>query len=351
MYFLKSLILTIFLLSISYTFADKFFLRNYKFIPLLTVQDNLLGDYHPNQSAIYSVGNRNNPVFFHAKINKDGFRDNSIKVNCDKKILLLGDSMVFGWGLDTENTFSSILQKKIIDNGYCYEVMNFGAHFTSIGDMYTLTKEKLFKIKNVEYVFVNFYSGNDLSDMIQNENISRYNFKAAPDQDLKLRLMADKIFRFLIEKLAFSKNSLNPDMRYHDMSCEDTPYDVRPFNGKCRNDKDNKTDLSSLVEIKLDKKYYYLWDIYVNGVKKIKKTLNIEDNKFYFSHIPSFRNYKKEIFNVVGNDLNYIDFSKDFKKFEKNTDFMFFGDWHIKENAAKIVAERYFEAIKSSLIK
>lgn len=339
------------MLSISYTFADKFFLRNSFFIPLLTAQDNVIGDFHPNQSAIYAIGNKNNPIFFHAKINKNGFRDNSIKVNCDKKILLLGDSMVFGFGLDTENTFSSILQKKIIDNGYCYEVMNFGAHFVSIGDMYTLTKEKLFKIKNVEYVFVNFYSGNDLSDMIQNEYISRYNFKAATGQDLKLRLMTDKVFRFLIEKLAFSNYSLNPDIRYHKMSCEDTPYDVRPFNGKCRNDTDNKTDLAFLVEIKLDKKYYYLWEIYVNGVKKIKETLNIEDNKFYFSHIPSFRNYKYEIFNVDGNDLNYIDFSKDFKKFEKNTDLMFQGDWHINEKAAKIIAEKYFELIKDSLVK
>ena len=114
MFFLKSLILTIFLLSISYTLVDKVYLRNSPFIPLLSNQDNVLGDYHPNQNAIYATGNRNAPIFYHVKINKNGYRDNSIVVNCDKKILLLGDSMVFGWGLDTENTFSSILQKKLL---------------------------------------------------------------------------------------------------------------------------------------------------------------------------------------------------------------------------------------------
>jgi hypothetical protein len=350
--FLKSFLLSIYLLSLAYTFIDKIYLHNVLFIPLLTNQDEALGDYYPNQHGIYSAGNKNEPISYHVKINKNGYRDNSIKVNCDKKILLLGDSMVFGWGLDTENTFSSSLQKKLIENGYCYEVMNFGAHYYTIGDMYTLAKDKLYKIKNVEYVFVNFFSGNDLSDMLMNKNIARYDFKASPNQDLKLRLMTDKVFRFLREKLAFLNLGYNTDQKFSSQySCVDTPADVVSFRSVCRQDTDNKTDLLFLVEAKLDKKYEYLWDIYVNGVKKIKETLNIEENKFYFSHIPSHRNYKDEIFNVTGNDLNFIDFSKDFKKFDKNTDFMFFGDWHIKENAAKIVADKYFEAIKSSLVK
>jgi hypothetical protein len=352
--FFKSFLLSIFFISITYTIVDLFLSKSTKFIPLLTVQDNLLGDFYPNQIGIYSTIAGNPPINYHVKINKDGFRENSIKVNCDKKILLLGDSQVFGWGLDTQNTASSLLQKKLIENGFCYEVMNFGQHFVTIGDMYTKTKEKLYKIKNVEYVFVHFYSGNDLAELLHFMGISRYNFKAKSDQDLKLKLMTDRVFVTIREKFSILSLGYDTDseIAFQNQTCFKVPADVQIFNAVCRKDAElyKTTDLN-ILQNKLDEKFYYLWDIYIDGVKKIKKILNVDNNKFYFFHIPNHINYKEEVFNVTENDLNYIDFSKDFKKFEKNTDFTFQGDWHLNEKAAKIIADKYFELIRDSLVK
>ena len=45
-------------------------------------------------------------------IDENGFRDQLQNKNRDKKILMLGDSMTFGWG--ASETFSSILIRKLL---------------------------------------------------------------------------------------------------------------------------------------------------------------------------------------------------------------------------------------------
>ncbi|MGK7389735.1 MAG: arylesterase [Candidatus Cyclobacteriaceae bacterium M2_1C_046] len=51
----------------------------------------------------------------------------SFKVNQKEKVILFyGDSLTAGYGLSTEEAFPAIVQRKIIEKGYKYEVINAG---------------------------------------------------------------------------------------------------------------------------------------------------------------------------------------------------------------------------------
>lgn len=82
------------------------------------------------------------------KTNSEGFRDIERELNKPKdvfRILVVGDSFTFGWGVEAKQTYSSVLQKllneKIPAKKFKYEVFNMGLH--NIG-----TLEELEIIKN-----------------------------------------------------------------------------------------------------------------------------------------------------------------------------------------------------------
>lgn len=83
------------------------------------------------------------------KSNSDGFRTRDIPVNKDEnvyRIAVLGDSTAFGWGVNQQERFSDILEKKLNNSGgqYCYEILNFGIpgyttfHGKEVFDRYVL---------------------------------------------------------------------------------------------------------------------------------------------------------------------------------------------------------------------
>ena len=154
---LRSTLISILILTLIYTFFEKIILKDMFFMPLITMEDNFIGSFHPNQKQIYHA----NGYKWTATFNKDGYRDNTINSKCEKKILLLGDSQVLGWGLSDEQTISSKLQNLLSNNGYCYEVINLVSLFFTIGDMHSRSLEKLFNIENIEFVFLHFYFGDE----------------------------------------------------------------------------------------------------------------------------------------------------------------------------------------------
>ena len=97
-------------------------------------------------------------------LNSDGFRNN-YNVNIkNKKILMLGDSMTFGWG--AQNTFSIILENKLKD----YQVLNAGIGNTNtimqINNFFYNLKDKY----NYDLIVLNFFI-NDFEDVkINNPN-------------------------------------------------------------------------------------------------------------------------------------------------------------------------------------
>ncbi|MCX5679780.1 MAG: GDSL-type esterase/lipase family protein [Candidatus Omnitrophica bacterium] len=95
------------------------------------------------------------------RINSDGFRCKEYSVSKSNKtrIILLGDSITFGWGVEEEETFASILERKL-NKIRPTEVINFGT-----GNYNTEQEVNLFIEKGLKYKpdkVVVFYFINDV---------------------------------------------------------------------------------------------------------------------------------------------------------------------------------------------
>ena len=108
------------------------------------VSDNpkLSHEHRPNSSArLYGVN---------IEVNSDGFRDNEYSVKKDKntfRILALGDSITFGWGVEFNHTFSEILEQRLnkikpLKKYKKYEVINAGIGNYNIAMKLALLKKK-----------------------------------------------------------------------------------------------------------------------------------------------------------------------------------------------------------------
>jgi lysophospholipase L1-like esterase len=114
--------------------------------------------YIPNCVSTFKTGEWDTAV----KINSQGLRDDEIlpKQEDELRILMLGDSFTWGYGVEKEETFSDLLEQHLKKGGMNANVINAGA--TS----YSPTLEYLFlKNKGIEYkpdvVILNL----DLSDL------------------------------------------------------------------------------------------------------------------------------------------------------------------------------------------
>lgn len=108
--------------------------------------------HKPNKSAFLMGVN--------ITINSDGLRDReySLKKNSGFRIIFLGDSLTLGWGVNRENTFEYLLERKIQEK-IPVEILNFGT-----GNYNTDQEVNLFLEKGLKYqpdMVVLFYYIND----------------------------------------------------------------------------------------------------------------------------------------------------------------------------------------------
>jgi len=94
------------------------------------------------------------------KINSDGFRDREypIERNASHRIIFLGDSLTFGWGVEKSKTFEEIIEAKLNET-VPTEIINFGT-----GNYNTEQEVNLFLEKGLKYQpdeVVVFYFIND----------------------------------------------------------------------------------------------------------------------------------------------------------------------------------------------
>lgn len=116
---------------------------------------NLSHEHIPNREAdLYGV---------HIKINSDGFRDKEYTVEKDTatfRILILGDSITFGWGVAFNNTFSKVLEQRLNQEKQSpdstYEVLNLGVgNYNTV--METITLEKKGLLYNPDLIVLAYY--------------------------------------------------------------------------------------------------------------------------------------------------------------------------------------------------
>jgi lysophospholipase L1-like esterase len=89
-----------------------------------------------HSEGTYKLGTPEHPRLMHVTTNSYGFRGDEFKIPKPAgvhRILCLGDSITFGWGVDNEQTFPALLQQRLRQAGLgAVEVLNAG-----IGDIGT----------------------------------------------------------------------------------------------------------------------------------------------------------------------------------------------------------------------
>jgi lysophospholipase L1-like esterase len=102
-------------------------------------------------------------------INSDGFRDREYPVErgASRRIIFLGDSLTFGWGVEKSKTFKDILEARLSETRPT-EIINFGT-----GNYNTEQEVNLFLEKGLKYkpdLVVIFYFINDAEPTPQKSN-------------------------------------------------------------------------------------------------------------------------------------------------------------------------------------
>ena len=105
-------------------------------------------------------------------INSDGLRDREYPVERNKqkrRIIFLGDSLTFGWGVEEKDTFSTILEQRL-NKEMPTEIINFGT-----GNYNTTQEVNLFFEKGLKYnpdTVVVFYFINDAEPLPKKSALS-----------------------------------------------------------------------------------------------------------------------------------------------------------------------------------
>ena len=97
---------------------------------------------------------------YNIKLNNGGWRDNDFILKKEKKrVLMLGDSMTFGQGVNQDKIFPSLIENTLPE----YEIMNLGFPGYGLG-MEVRALEEFGKRYNPDKIIIVFYTGNDIEE-------------------------------------------------------------------------------------------------------------------------------------------------------------------------------------------
>lgn len=153
--FRKSILFTVFIIFILFLFLEGL-ARIYSYIKNKTTKNTLdtlpmaifnaerIFELKPNYYQKYI-----SPEFkMDITINSDGLRDINHTISKPQnvyRIIALGDSMTFGWGVNQEDTWWKILEKKLNSDKnakYRYEIINLGVWMYTYDQQFLRLKEK-----------------------------------------------------------------------------------------------------------------------------------------------------------------------------------------------------------------
>lgn len=137
----------------------------YFFYPRLVISDTELGwKYRPNSKKVVRYFNQD--AVYNLSINSDGFRDDEFSKDRDcYRIMVLGDSMTFGLGVNQDEVFCYLLEKEIkrAHPDSKIDVMNFGISGFSTGQE-LLCLKKYSDIYPPNIVILMLFDQNDFED-------------------------------------------------------------------------------------------------------------------------------------------------------------------------------------------
>lgn len=123
-------------------------------------------DYTPKSMVL----NKSSEFNIFTQMNNYGFRGhNFYQVKQDKsmRILTIGDSFVYGWGVNDEDTWVNLLERRLNTKYYPYkiEVINLGVSGSSPKEYLELSK-KYIPLLKPDYVILGITEGNDFISVI-----------------------------------------------------------------------------------------------------------------------------------------------------------------------------------------
>ena len=211
-------------------------------------------------------------------LDENGLRvkDKYININKEnKKIIMLGDSMTFGWGAN--DTFSSLLNKKINS----YDVLNAGIGNTNtimqINNFFNNFSDKF----NYDIIILNFFINDFENVVIKNPNLlQKYSYLYT--------FVNNKINTVLIKfklkddwKSFYSENYLNLEIK------NETLFMINKLNDYCLNN-NIKFVIHNIPELRDLNNYKF------ENETKIIKNLAKSKKILYIDSLNKLKNYKPE---------------------------------------------------------
>ena len=350
-YSLNIFFLMLFILSIDFTLSKIVYKKDHCF-NFQYYKSGHFYDLKKNCKSKYRFKSGFPNVNFHT--NSLGLRVNdqtkNEKSNLKKNIFLFGDSFTFGVGLEYENTYAGLLEKKLPK----YNFYNFAVgSYSPTVHLYRLNQAiDNGLIPNKIILFL------DLTDVI--DESQRWFF----DQNLQLPIRPEDRFE---TKKSFFKNNFKLTYDLINMM----RYSLRLIKENFKNQKLNiKTSIQgqfTYTEIeKLDKRFWKKNDL-KNGLNKIEQNINEisrlakkNNSEFYLVVYPWAETlfYGQKIFNwsdfanklCIINNCTTINAFTSFEKYKlENKDWQrklyFIGDEHFNKEGAKLLAETVLQKV------
>lgn len=116
--------------------------------------------FSPNVSALYEASE----FSFVAQINNLGIRDfdTTVKKQHASRVVVIGDSYTFGWGVSIEDTWVKVLEENLRDRGHDVEILNLGC--PGFGPLnYVMTAERAIPLLKPDLVLIGLLPRDDLS--------------------------------------------------------------------------------------------------------------------------------------------------------------------------------------------
>lgn len=156
------------------TFFPQSTLKNYKSIdaPVFDNSDYLPFTFKPNaegrQISPY------NEFDVYVKTNSIGTRGHEpyLKTNNIRRIVFVGDSFTYGYGVSDEDSYPRKVESKLNENNFYYDVINAGYASGLSPDSYYLYLKRNLDSLDVDVVIMGFYTGNDINDLSKNNWIN-----------------------------------------------------------------------------------------------------------------------------------------------------------------------------------
>lgn len=261
--------------------------------------------------------------------NSHGFRSAEIDP-AKQHIILMGDSVAWGFGMGDEYIASHYLQEDVRDNGL--QVHNLAVSGYGLGQYYLYLKRHLDKFENVAHLFLMIYAPNDPGDTSSNANYG----KRKPLYRLRnneLVLTDQNVKRYCLRNLFSSSYLMTRITHKWNVASE--------FIGWIAGDKKLKKDEAEDVMIALIEKISRLAE-----QKGAKFTILISPSVYDFfartSGFTFFNQYCKET------EFNCINLKDEITKRSKLSPKKLYGDpHHYNSKGHRIVADVMAEVVKT----